>query len=100
MTLPEYLAEFIIIRPQGDQVEIYFDDFIWEGHTPVSHQVLLYQIPLAKWEKDKGKYISRILNNKKYFHVCGQCGKVKHHGHMHDTYICQECAQKYHHVVY
>ena len=100
MTLPEYLAEFINIKPQDDQVEIYFDDFTWDGQTPVSNEVLLYQMPLTQWKKNKEKYISRILNNKKYFRICGQCGKVKHHSHMHDTYICQECAQKYHHVVY
>ena len=69
MALPEYLTNFIIIRPQGDQVGIYFDDFTWDGHTPVSHKVLLYQILLAKWEKDKEKHISRILNNKKYFRI-------------------------------
>ena len=65
MTLPEYLAEFINIKPQDDQVEIYFDDFTWDGQTPVSSEVLLYQMPLAQWKKDKEKYISRILNNKK-----------------------------------
>jgi hypothetical protein len=100
MTLPEYLSEFINIKPQDDQVEIYFNDLIWDGHTPVSNEVLLYQIPLAKWEKDKEKYISRILNNKKYFRICGLCGEVNHSGHMHDAFICQGCAWEYHQVVY
>jgi hypothetical protein len=55
MTLPEYLAEFINIKPQDDQVEIYFNNFTWDGQTPVSNEVLLYQMPLTQWKKDKEK---------------------------------------------
>ena len=101
MTLPEHLLESIKAKPVGDQVEIYFIDIIWESsHTPTTHDVLVYTAPLAKWEKYKGKYISRILNNKKYFRICGLCGEVNHTGHMHDAYICQSCAEIHHHVVY
>ena len=100
MTIPEYLAEFIKVKSHDDQVEIYFHDFIWEGHTPVSQEELVYKLPLARWEKDKEKYMSRILNNKKYFRICGLCGEINHTRHMHDAYICQSCAVAHHHVVY
>jgi len=100
MTIPEYLAGFIKVRPNGNRVEVYFEDIIWEGHTPGTQDVLVYELSLASWGKNKEKYTSRILNNKKYFHICGLCGEVNHRGHMHDAYVCQRCAEINHHVIY
>jgi hypothetical protein len=101
MKIPKYLDEFIKIKSLGDELEIYFVDIIWKSpHTPESQDVLIYTLPLARWKKEKGKYVSRILNNKKYFRVCGLCGEINHRGHMHDTYICQRCAERHYHAVY
>lgn len=100
MAIPDYLVDFIKVEIQGGQVEIWFDDFDWHGQEPVSHKVLLYTLRLARWEKGKEKYLSRILNNKKYFRICGLCGEVNHRGHMHDAYVCQHCETVHYGVIY
>jgi hypothetical protein len=101
ITLPEQLLEFIRATTVGEIVEIYFTDVFWESpHTPATREVLVYTVPLASWEKDKEKYTSRILNNKKYVRICGLCGGVTHRGHMHDAYVCQGCAEAHYQVVY
>lgn len=44
--------------------------------------------------------ISKILNNRKYFQICGRCRSLNPVGHMCDEYMCQSCASRYEGVVY
>jgi hypothetical protein len=41
-----------------------------------------------------------VLEDRRYFRVCGRCRQRELVGHMHDARICQACAEKYIGVVY
>ncbi len=95
------LRSYIKEVPLGDEVEIYFVKISWPlPYDLVSEDVLLYRVPLEDWEREKREYYGRILNNKKYFRVCGHCFELNHVGHMDGKYLCQSCAEEYFGVVH
>ncbi|NEX89522.1 hypothetical protein G4923_12530 [Aeromonas rivipollensis] len=46
------------------------------------------------------KAINQLLNNRRYFDICGRCRKLKPVGLMHGDFACQSCAEKFLDIVY
>jgi rRNA maturation endonuclease Nob1 len=66
----------------------------------MSEEVMVseFATPMTGQQIEKEKI--RISKLKKYFQRCQECDKLKPVGWMHDSKICQGCAQKKHGVVY
>jgi hypothetical protein len=69
-------------RPRKEQMDcMFFDPFA---------------VPVFELENE----VSKILNNRKYFQICGRCRSLKPVGHMCDDYMCQSCGSKFEGIVY
>jgi len=55
-----------------------------------------FAVPVDELEKE----ISKVLNNRRYFQICGRCCSLNLAGHMCNDYMCQSCGSKFEGFVY
>lgn len=73
----------------------------WNGpHSPE-----LYYTPFRQWKKiPTDSMLARArqaaLRDRRFFVICKRCKQINNVGHMHDSNICQGCAERYLGVVY
>lgn len=73
----------------------------WNG----PHEPGIYYTPFRSWKKQPtpamiARARQAALRNRKYFRICTRCHRITNDGHMHDSNICQGCAERYLGVVY
>jgi|AP86_3_1055499.scaffolds.fasta_scaffold63399_2 hypothetical protein len=101
MTDEEVIQEFIKVYKDVDQVRFYVRMIDWEGpHTPTTTIVNVSTFDGEMDEAAVRAEVLRISRNRKYFRRCKECSELKPVGWMHDSKICQSCAERNHDVVY
>lgn len=113
----EIKKEYIRIGASRNGIQLEVRCIGWEGsHTPISNWVVVKrfdnvipnyercdeigssEITLSAYALEKE--ISKLLNNSKYFQICGRCRTLNPVGHMRDDFMCQGCAKRFSGVVY
>lgn len=79
----------------------------WVGRVKWSgpHRPELYYTPFRQWEQPPTDTMlaqarQDALKDERFFRVCHRCNRTKSVGHMHDSNICQSCAERHLGVVY
>lgn len=97
----EIASEFMQVKQENDGIHILVCDISWpHHHEPVSSWTVASVLPKASSTQEVDFKIQAILQNKKYFQICQECGERNPRGWMHNEVICQSCAEKNHGVVY
>jgi hypothetical protein len=95
----EMVREFVRVEYIGSVRKISVCQISWDGpHTPVSTWKVVYESKTAS-RKVAAEAISQILNDRRYFEICTECGDRNPCGWMDDRY-CQSCAERNHGTVY
>jgi hypothetical protein len=101
MDKEDLIKEFIQIKRNGLHSEIHVCTISWDGpHTPISGWKLYVTLDSEKSESDIKPAIQALLNDKKYFCTCKECGERNPKGWMSSKDICQSCAEKNHGIVH
>jgi hypothetical protein len=71
-----------------------------ECQTPVTDWVAVRTLPSDSPAETINTQVRQALDDTDYFAVCAECQNRVPVGRMHDTDICQSCAERNHGVVY
>jgi hypothetical protein len=93
--------EFIRLEHTDGSLRILVGSIQWDGpaHPTLSWSVAC-ELPGDSFASVVDEEIAAILTSPDYFAVCAECGERKPLGWMHDSHICQACAERDHGVVY
>lgn len=69
-------------------------------YDPQSTWVAVSVLPAGSSQKGVERAMAKVLRDKRYFRVCQECEERNPVGWMHNTKICQSCAEKHHGVCY
>jgi hypothetical protein len=102
MTDAELIEEFIEVEPdEGSGTKIYVKMIEWEGQIPATHPVCAVTLKGIPSQERLDKEFQKILNRKKFFRVCSECGERNPIGWMlTEMGICQQCGTEHHGIVY
>ena len=94
--------EFIRQEAVGQSVHVLVRLIEWHGGpaNPTSRWKLIAKINIADAESKLGPAIRRVLDDRRYFGRCEECGERNPAGWMHSEKLCQSCAEANHGVVY
>lgn len=95
------VREFIRLEHADGSLRILVGSIHWDGpaHPTFSWSVAC-ELPGDSPVSVVDEETAAILTSPDYFAVCAECGECKPLGWMHDSHICQACAQRNHGVVY
>jgi hypothetical protein len=97
----ELAQRFIKIEPEAGSINVFVCKIGWSGsHSPVSTWEFTVKINTDILSTEIDAEIHKILNNKRYFQVCKECGERNPCGWMHSRNICQSCAERNHGIVH
>ena len=97
----ELLQEFLRVEHTESGVRILVRRIHWNGPAePVSIWVVGKDFHSAATKAETDAAARRILEDERYFRVCGECGERNPLGWMHDETMCQGCASKNRGIVY
>ncbi|EKP0294308.1 TPA: hypothetical protein ACSCX2_003511 [Aeromonas veronii] len=119
----EIKRDFIRLRANEVGLLLEVGKVHWNGHTPECEWICVkqfgdmpklseYEYPHIRnvfTEGSEGKLISwvevdkaveKLLNNRRYFRVCGRCRTLNPIGWMHDDFACSGCAGEKLGIVY
>lgn len=94
----EIRQEFIRVNRPGNRLEVM--TISWDGHTPTSTWVLFEELPDNAGPAEIEAAMDRALTSKLFFNRCHRCEQIKPLGWMHDSKVCQGCAERYDGVVH
>lgn len=101
MSEEEVIEEFIKVYKDRDQVRFYVRRIDWDGpHTPITTTVNVSSFDGEMDDEAIRAEVMRISKDSKHFRRCKECGERNPFGWMHDSKICQSCAERNHGVVY
>jgi hypothetical protein len=101
MTEEEIIKEFVSIEEIEGEVVLSVRIIEWDGpHAPISHSVEVRRFAGHAGDDITKKAIKAVLRKKQFFGRCQECGELNPSGWMHDSKICQHCAETNHGVVY
>jgi hypothetical protein len=93
MTDEEIKRQFIRISASGNRLEV--GTISWDGpHTPTNKWVDFGPIPKTAGAVEINALMGKTLVCKRFFRRCETCKMLKPLGWMHDTKICQGCAER------
>lgn len=93
---PEVMREFLRTLRTPDYLLIEVLTITWEGaHTPISTWKPGVTRPATTPENKVQQAQQRLLNTRRWFKVCQECGERQPNGWMHDSKMCQGCAEKH-----
>jgi hypothetical protein len=98
MTDHEIKLEFIRLSPDASRLQV--KTISWDGHDPMDTWVDFEPIDENASPADIDTAINKALADKRYFSRCQKCQTLNPDGWMHDSKICQSCAEQYLGVVY
>ncbi len=97
----ELQQEFVRVERTEKNVRILVREIRWDGPaTPVSTWEIAKSLPDTASKPTIEKATAGILQDRRYFRVCLECGERNPVGWMRDECICQGCAEANHGVVY
>ena len=102
MTDADLIAEFIRTIPKADgSIAIEVRVISWpHPHEPESAWVMAAELSPGASQDRIDKAVRKNLQNRKFFRVCQECEERNPVGWMHNTKICQTCAERHHGVCY
>lgn len=94
------MNDFIRVRRGPDTIEIATLVVTWNSQTPVSDWPVIRRLPGTASEGDVAKAVQAILDDRRYFSTCAECGARLPRG-MTSTYerfrqktpLCHGCAE-------
>ena len=99
MTDEEIKRQFIQISPSGSRLEV--KTISWDGpHTPTSQWVDFGPVPETADAVEVNALMEQALACEQFFRRCQTCKMLNPLGWMHDSKICQSCAERDEGVVY
>ena len=97
----QLIDEFIRTTPSESGVLIEFKVIQWtSSYESETHWIPAARVGGSPTPEELQQRVLKVLLDKKYFRVCGECGERNPMGWMHDNKICQSCAERNHGVVY
>jgi hypothetical protein len=97
----ELRKEFVRVDQTQKRVQVLVRKIRWHGpHTPVSTWEIAKSLPDTASKPTIEKATAGILQDRRYFRVCLECGERNPVGWMRDESICQGCGQVNHGIVY
>ena len=97
----ELISKFIKVKQEDNEIRLLVRQIFWpHPHEPRSRWTVASVLPQASPPQDVDAQIQAILENSQYFKVCQECAKRKPRGWMHNSNICQSCAERNYGVVY
>jgi len=102
MTDQDLIAEFIRTAPQADgSTLVEVCTISWPlPHEPESTWITAAELPSGASQDRVDKAVRKLLKDRHYFRVCQDCNERNPVGWMHDSKICQTCAEQHHGVCY
>lgn len=98
MTDDEIKLEFIRLSPDGSRLQV--KTISWDGQDPTEAWIDYERISEDASPADVDAAINKALADTRYFSRCQKCQTLKPIGWMHDSKICQSCAEPYLGVAY
>ena len=98
MTDDEIKLEFIRLSPDGSHLQV--KTISWNGHVPTDAWIDYDPISEDASPTDVDAAMNKALADTRYFSRCEKCQTLNPDGWMHDSKICQGCAQQYLGIVY
>ena len=98
----EKLQEFTRARDVGAEVLLEVRLISWVGgpHSPETRWAEVERLPSGEGTAVIGRHRRRLLQRRRYFRICASCSERKPVGWMHDSQVCQGCAERTLGVVY
>ena len=94
MTDEEIKKEFVRVSPSGKRLEV--TRISWGSyHTPTGEWIDAGPLAENADQSEIDAKMVRILACKRFFRRCRICNELKPLGWMHDTEVCQSCAERY-----
>jgi len=95
----EYLLSYFDWREESDPVTgrvlttLYVGTVEWNDGNPelIWHKKETYEEQPSQREQDA--IVGHYLNDSDYFRICGTCHDISNIGHMHNNYLCRNCAE-------
>lgn len=94
------ITEYIAVEEGGTFTVIWVGTVQWSSQTPSTEWVVAEEIQGTPRAESISLAVHRILNSRRFFAICQECGERIPQGCMHDDDICQGCAEKNHGVVH
>ena len=98
MTDDEIKLEFIRLSPDGSHLQV--KTISWNGHVPTDAWIDYDPISEDASPTNVDAAMNKALADTRYFSRCQKCQTLKPDGWMHDSKICQGCAQQHLGVAY
>jgi hypothetical protein len=98
MTDHEIKLEFIRFSPEGSRLQV--KTISWDGHVPTDTWIDYEPIDENASPTDIDAAMNKALADKRYFSRCQKCQTLNPDGWMHDSKICQSCAEQYLGILY
>lgn len=102
MTEEEIIKEFVSIEQVDVEVVLSVCVIDWRGrsYNPVSYFVEVDRFQGDVSSEETRKVVKTLLRRKKYFRRCVECAELNPQGWMHNSRICQSCAEQNHGIVH
>lgn len=97
----ELLLEMTRVARPAEAVVIEVAEVHWlQPHTPftVWHPLAVLPSDCSPIAVDTAR--QKLLQRKRFFSICGECGQRNAAGHMHSAKLCMSCAEGSHGAVY
>jgi hypothetical protein len=98
MTDDEIKLEFIRSSSDGSRLQI--KTISWDGHVPTDAWINYDSVSEDASPADVDAAMNKALADTRYFSRCQKCQTLNPDGWMHDSKICQGCAEPYLSVAY
>ena len=89
----EVIQEFIRVKRLKEGIKIGAKVIKWPSPSwPVSRWTIVSHLPLEASKEQLDTEIRSVLNDSRFFGVCGTCRERNPNGWMHDNTVCQGCS--------
>jgi hypothetical protein len=97
----ELVAEFMRVERLPDETSILVRVVRWQTPAiPLSSWMVGARLPLSSTAAAIDRAALRLLEDDRFFGRCAECDRRVPLGWMHETGLCQHCAEINHGVVY
>jgi hypothetical protein len=100
----ELVREFIKVEKRENEVVILVCLVEWKNsHEPILRWKIAKTLKTDSLKSEVDIQVNEILNDKRFFRTCVECGKCKQVGRtmmLQDKRLCHSCAEKNHRILF